>query len=375
MAGNDMLKWNCQTLSFNELEKKVVAGPPTDLTVGKRYAIRCQAPGAEVKVDQPSDAQSSPPASSPDSSETLKPQGVGPNNDQRSDQNTGQSTGQDNGQGNGQGTGQLKKPPFLNINKIRFDLKEADQHVIKILNVVRLDADGADLIVTSYQAGEIKTANLVLTDGLKSVELGPVDIKVASVLKPVPGVKPESFPPYAPVQAAWPIWVWVLIALVISTGVFLIWRWIRRGRKQRQIRKRLLDHPIAATPYAHFNRELRILARNHRLVGGAEQTSEEVKTFIVKLDDSFRWFLARELVTPAFDSSPNEIRASLRRKNRDLDKDAGRDLVMVLKELVRAKASKSDLTAHDGRQLLELCRKVADAFTQAQTQAKKGGSL
>ena len=243
---------------------------------------------------------------------------------------------------------------------LTLELPKEQAYALKILDVDSLTDNSVDLIVTGYRAGEIKLPDLILTDGKEKIGLKKVEFNIVSVLSG----NPKPYPPYAPLSLAWPIWVWVALSIfgvLIGLG---IWRLTQRNRLYRKLREQLDSRPIAVSPYIHFNKELRRLAREHELVGGGHESGEKVLEFIRALNEAFDLFIAGELLVPAFDFTPGEVRRALKRQDRSLHKQVGRDLYVVLRELYRALKAGS-LSDHDGRQLLELCRKVADVIAKA----------
>jgi hypothetical protein len=308
----------------------------------------------------------------------------------------------------------------LNGEKLELKLQDEEKYALKVLEVHGLSQSSVKLVVTSYKAGVIRLANPLLTDGEASVGLGEVQFKVESVIKPptgstppkepskggpgglsVPGGPPtvdssggssapqqssgevKAFPPWGPLQINWPSYVWLLLACVIIICSWSLFCLIRAQVRTKRFFIELKKHNSALSPLHQFNKELRVLARNYNL--GAESagwSAQKAVECLKELDLCFRWYIAREFLLPVIDLSPVKIVNMMAKHNARLDREIGRDLLIALKEITRAKLDKvsgqsskaSQVSNADVMQLVELCRKLADSMAKAAVLAEKARS-
>jgi hypothetical protein len=272
----------------------------------------------------------------------------------------------------------------LNQEHLNLQLPEAQKYLLKILKVQGLTANQADFLVTGYVVSpDIKISNLSLVDGETGeghqVILDGIQFSVQSVITPQNNPENKPFGPWGPARIDYPLWLWILLALMISSfvaAVFLRWR---KMRARRLFLRELEKNPIVLSPYNLFNKELRTLGRQYPMGGASSDAAyawsqDKAQNYVTELDRSFRWYLARELLIPTKDQSVRMIVGDLRRRHRKFSETVEKDLRVALNELNNALKVSQKVTAVDAQQLTELCRKIAETISQQiELQKNRGG--
>lgn len=155
-------------------------------------------------------------------------------------------------------------PLSLDAHALSLQLDKADRYRIKILETKSLDGQEAHFVATSYTAGTNKISNAVLTDGKTGVPIEPFSFEVQSVLDPVE--EPKPVPPFDPQTIMWPVWVYILIASLVSLLILsMAWIW-RRRRAQAEFEIWLKSISTPLSPFDQMNKELRIASKERRPV-------------------------------------------------------------------------------------------------------------
>ena len=255
--------------------------------------------------------------------------------------------------------------------QLGLELGKTQKYALRFLQTRSLTDVRAEFVATTWVAGQITLNNLILSDGASRVNLGNLELNVATVIDQKVNPEGKPFPPWAPISLAWPLWAWMVIGSVLLSAVTIVVVMIYRRVQHKRFLSLLEGHPITLTPYHQFNKDLRRLARELPSTDGA-WTEEHIQDFFRELDLALRWFLARELIVPTLDRSPREVVRNVKRGNVRLFKIIRRDLGVVLSELQKARSLKrltvSDapvISVSDAQQLLDLARVVADRVDSA----------
>lgn len=253
-------------------------------------------------------------------------------------------------------------PSTLSRNNLVIETWDTQKYSLHLLEVRELGETKATLIVTPWRAGEWKVQNPALSDQKVRVGLGDLEYTVMSVIDPKTNPEGKPFPPAHPLTLAWPLWLWILVAAIVCAFLYVLGLMVRKSLRRKRLVTLLENNATALSPANHFNKELRKLQRQMPLAG-QEWPRDASRAFFKELDSQFRWFLARELVIPALDSSAGAILKDLKKADRDVYKQSARDLRVALLELRKAQGAASS-TSEDALQLLDLTRKVADRIAK-----------
>lgn len=145
--------------------------------------------------------------------------------------------------------------------------------ILRLFKAEARDIQSFEVDLTLYQAGQVQIKDLVLTDGIRQLSLGPQSFQVASKIQKqtdpsadssqaqtqVPG-QPQPFG-YKYFDLQWPVVYTVLMAAAIVLVVLLSSLWIYRKNKMRQLIKRLKDYDSALDADTQFYREIRRLEK------------------------------------------------------------------------------------------------------------------
>ncbi|MES2963706.1 MAG: hypothetical protein V4760_07425 [Bdellovibrionota bacterium] len=255
------------------------------------------------------------------------------------------------------------EPATLVKESLRIENREDMKYALRLLEVKSLDETKAELVVTSWMAGEIEVPNSVLTDGKLRVGIGDQKLTVATVIDPQSNPEGKPFGPFAPFALPWPIWLWLVVALIAALISLALWIPVRRSMKRKKLLTMLEKNAIALSPFNHFNKELRRLTRLVPTSASQPWHEGDARTFFRELDAAFRWFLARELVISAVEGSPSKILAEVKRANPDVHSMNRKDLRLVLDELEKTQNGRPAI--EDATQLAELCRTLSDRIAKS----------
>jgi hypothetical protein len=258
-------------------------------------------------------------------------------------------------------------PVALDRDHVSLILPKEQKYALKILETRGLGETSGKFIAVSYTAAEVKLKNPVLTDGSTSVGLGSIEFAVQSVIKPETNPEMKPYPPWAPEQMGLPAYVWVFIGMMLAIGAWALTKALRQSMQRKRLLAELAKHGTALSPYNQFNKELRQLSRKFPVTTEARWSPELAASYMAELNQSFRWFLARELVVPAFEFRPAKVARELTKIDANLYKEIGRDLALALSEIDKSLAAKAKVSAEDAQQLTELCRRLTDRISKARS--------
>lgn len=248
----------------------------------------------------------------------------------------------------------------LQKEKLILQLPKNEMFTLRLLRVQELTDNRCVLTVTSYKVGASTLKEVALSDGTRAIGLDGIRFELSSVVNPQENPEGKMFAPASPVALAWPMWIWLVCGAVLA----LLALWGLAAFRIRSQRRELLDelarHGTALTPYNQFNKDVRALGRQFPLAQTKAWTPEMATQFIEEVNRCFRWYLAREFIVPAFRWSPDAIIRELRRKHERLYQRIEAELRLALSELSKGLAAREKISALDGQQILDLCRKVAD---------------
>ena len=254
-------------------------------------------------------------------------------------------------------------PSKIGRENLVIETWDTQKYSLHLLETRELGETKATLIVTPWRAGEWKVQNPALTDHKVRVGLGDFEYTVSTVIDPKTNPEGKPFPPLHPLTLAWPLWLWIFVAAIACGILYLLGLLVRKSLRRKKLLATLEANATALSPVNHFNKELRKLQRQIPL-SGQTWSKDESRAYFKELDSQFRWFLARELVIPALDSSTGTILAELKKADRDVYKHSGRDLRVALLELRKAQSTSNESASEDALQLMELTRKVADQIAK-----------
>jgi hypothetical protein len=245
------------------------------------------------------------------------------------------------------------------------------KHVLKVSKVLSNDTGkniGASfaLEVYSHKAGEYSPPKLTFTDGVTTYESGEVKWKIATVVQQ----GDEMNPPYGPFERSYPLWFWLAILGCVLVVVAIAAHFQRRARIRRQLILGVLGEGRELMPfkelvkvqnsqaYAQFARDLRTAQK--KLSGGTTAANKaDPQLLWQEIEKAFRYYLVRELLTPAFTWSRRQLLSDIKKHHRRVYADSSRDLKQVLQELEKGRGQ-STITLLDCEQLFEETRTTAE---------------
>ena len=237
-------------------------------------------------------------------------------------------------------------------------------YALKILKVDALTETSVELTATTYVAGEQATeiAGYAITDGTNVVEFAKFNLATKTVIDQEQNPEGKPFPAIGPMSAAYPLWIWIVMALAFALIAGLLVRIYRLSQQRKQFLRELAERSTALAPYHQFQKDLRQITRDLPVTHLGRWNAELAEQMIDRLDLAFRWFLAREFKVPALKWSHALVHREIRKIDRRLYRQTEQHLTVADRELRRAKKSASRMSIHDFQQLLEIVRKGADVI-------------
>lgn len=261
------------------------------------------------------------------------------------------------------------------------------KHDLKLSRVVVNETGktiGSELVleVYSHRAGEFELPKLTITDGVTTYESGPIKWQIASVLQQ----GDEMNPPFGGVDRSYPLWFWGSILGVILLVAAIVIHFQRRARIRRQLIFGVLGEGHEHMPfrelvkmqnsqaYAQFSRDVRAIQKKLSAGQGAQAQFDPQEVW-KDVDKAFRFYLVRELLTPAFGWSRRQILSDIKKHHRRVYNETSRELKQILQEFDKG-VGQTKITLLDCEQLFNEARIVAQKIYQVRTyEAKRWRAL
>lgn len=255
-------------------------------------------------------------------------------------------------------------PAFNGPVKIKFAQPE-HEFSLEVLETIRNESTGGDFIVTGYKPGKFENVEgMKLTDGKTSITISPQTWEVISII-PKDQQAPQPFPSYGPFVLSWPLWLWVLLALVVGALLFVSFRFIKRRRDLAKLKEKLREHTSSLGAFGQFNKDIRVLTRKVS-VGLKQKVNKE---YVDELNQIFRYYFVREFWVPAQEWTSRETLNEIKRSHFKLYQEYKLKLVQVFREMDRAVAS-DGVNGEDFEQLVNMSRDLIDGVY-----SRKAGKL
>ena len=245
--------------------------------------------------------------------------------------------------------------------------EQAQPYSLVILSAKKLEANAAELIVTSYRTGEPKPEYVRVMTGDVGFETSGLNFKVQSVLKQ--GEQAKPYAPIGPLQLPMPMWVWIAIALVLASISSALWIWFKRIQDRRRLAEDLGKHThAAANPSAYLHKELRALSK--KLISAPDTNS--VVEWNKALDQAIRVYLMLEFRYLTLRGSHSNVLYGWKRKNREVFDVHGATLKKIFSEMNRFEAHAKSHKASEYEQILNLVRQWSDKIEADRVKKQKG---
>jgi hypothetical protein len=254
-------------------------------------------------------------------------------------------------------------------DRLKLELPKNQNYQLKLLKTVSIGDTGGEFLVTSWTAGELKP-EATLTDGTINVLLSPLQLTVATVIEPKTNPEGKPYGPVAPVSMGWPPWFWAMLAAIVVMALACLAMAIFTYLQRRKFLLQLEQNKPAMTPFNQFSKELRKLFKNLPSQSSS-WTSLDSQMFFKDLDTSLRWYLARELTIPVLTGSPAAIAREVKRADRKLFDDHGKEIRLLFSEIQKALSAKEVVSVIDATQIAELTRSLTEKINR-RLQLKKG---
>ena len=235
--------------------------------------------------------------------------------------------------------------------------KPEDEYSLAVLAINNAGPNSADFVVTGYKPGNY-SGLITIGTGSNQVKVSGLNWQVQTAIEAKEGQPPKPYPPYGPLTLHWPWWLWTSIGMVIlAVAVAVGWR-LRRQMARKRLIEKIKAGGSVLSPYAQLHKDLRALLRRYEGLRHTDQ-DHRPEEYLLKLNESFRNYMSRQLLVSANEWSDAAIARDLLKHHKPLYKRQGQDIYALLRELKRAQYAKSP-SFTDCHQLHEMCRKQAD---------------
>lgn len=251
--------------------------------------------------------------------------------------------------------------------------EEQNPFLIHPLKVRASSEEHLDLVVTSYVVGDHQGITpFVMVSGANVYQAEGVSFTVASVL--TEESPPEGYPPYGPFSVSYPLWLWLSIALVILSIIFVLSRSFRLRRQKRELIEKVLGQNYdtsnlnevirtgARHAYQDFNKEMRVLQK--RIEAGRES---DPNLLFRDIQNTFDLYLVKRFLVPVRDWSVKAILKDIKKNHKKIHQTHARPMAFLLREIKKARGRRVD--SSDCEQMFKKIRKLVDGI---ETQKKEG---
>jgi hypothetical protein len=241
-----------------------------------------------------------------------------------------------------------------------------------------------NFVATTYVASEkgpLPVSGYMLSDGTQSVSLSPLQLQSKSVITQDKNPERKPFGPFAPLTIAYPLWLWLFLAVVAAAFAAAIGYVLYRRVQRKKFLAELAGEISSLSPYNQFNKELRALGRMGVVTEQRPWSAERAKEMLAMLQSAINWYIAREFQIPAHRLATQSTLKSLSRlRARHLGprfQSDEKEVATVLRELVRALKKPASVSLGEIQQLAELGRQSVERlnkwpFTRASSDRKAG---
>ncbi len=246
-------------------------------------------------------------------------------------------------------------PKTLQQDKLQLVLQPEQKYTIALRGFEFRTPTEADIKVTSYTAGGVKFDNLQITDGTTTLDLGPVQYQLVSVLPPPkppsqPGEqapKQEPFGPIGPMNIQVPMIYWAFLAAFLGLIVLFLMTKIFRSIQRRKTIERLKEHDSALPPLAEFHQKFRRMQRENTVFFGGTPKPEDIPLALDETRHMLKLYITRRYKIPALEWSPRLILKDLKKYHPKVYQNTGSELEKLVKEFLHAVEDRSKLSGSD----------------------------
>lgn len=240
-------------------------------------------------------------------------------------------------------------PKEFDLEKAQFVWGQPNQkYILKLLSAQLRSADEVDLKVTSYMAAKVQIPNLIMSDGVHQLALGPVNYEVASVLDPK-DPQPKPYGPIGPISILWPLAYTLFFSAIAAFLVGYVFNFMWKKRQERELRQKLRELETPLLPEAQFFKDYRALKRENQIFY-RDFTSTDILDARDRIDRMLRIFLSREFGVLATELPSQRTLRQLRGNKRWqqlMTPEIEAELARLLVELERSKKDQDRLDRAD----------------------------
>lgn len=180
------------------------------------------------------------------------------------------------------------------FNKAQIVMSEQGKYTARVLKAGANKKGGFDLDFTLYSAAEYDFPELVISDGVREISLGPQKFQVASVIvPPAEGKKPEPFGPVLPLSLVWPTSYFITFFIGLALLLFALILQLRKRARYRKLMDGLKHYDSTMDPDLQIYKSIRV--------------AEKQGYPLVDLERHFRLYVLRVFRVPMFDLNNKQI--------------------------------------------------------------------
>lgn len=231
----------------------------------------------------------------------------------------------------------------LDFKNLKFILSKEEAYKIKLLGVAQSQENFGEFLVTSYKTGQYNNETLLLTDGVNTLQLGPISWTVKSVLNTKEELK--MFPLYEPLTLQYPFWLWVVLVVVFLIPTVIGIKTYKYRQRRNKIREKLERENQSQPPFQTLHKEFRKLDRQ---IFYQEISSNQ---YLTELNHILKNYVVHELILPVDNWKTSDVLSEIKKNHISFFKKEGHKIKRMFHEIERA----TSLTSKDIEQVRKMC--------------------
>ncbi len=242
----------------------------------------------------------------------------------------------------------------------------------KILQIQKINPEGAELLMTTYGAPRESLGPLTLTDGQQEWQLEIAPVQVASVLPQEGSEEVIPYGPYGPFVLSFPLWLYLFILPVLAIIVWAATLLIRRVRRSRKIQDALKEAKGVLSPVENFHKSQRQIIKNLFVFRSGEP--EQRRQALDKIRTSLNQYLLQEFQAMGTEEGLQgaEKKAVQKSLKPAVAKPLVSQLQMVFTEMKRAEEDAAKVDFEQAEKLVEMTRELVVKLSQSKRSKARG---
>lgn len=238
----------------------------------------------------------------------------------------------------------------FDFSNAQIKLEDSHKYALKVLKAEARNTSFFELNATTYVAGDVQFPEMILTDGVHEINLGPQKFQTKSVLNPSPqGQAQEPQKPFGfifPLRLEWPTLYFILAASAVVLFLVGLILQLRRAARFAKLIADLKEYNSSIEPDLQFYKNLRVL--------------EKQDYPISELEKSFRLYVLRTFGVPMFVLNQKQV-INFLKKRKPQFKNERQQIDKLLGEFDEiSKKKMEEISKEDKQELIQKLYRFVD---------------